>query len=54
MTLSRTYADMDLEGTPEVEQGGREVRTYRVPASTVRFAGDDLMEWGYFGPAIDA
>lgn len=25
-----------------------------VPARTVRWAGDDLIEWGYFGPAVQA
>lgn len=50
VTLSKAYAKMDLDGNPEDEQGGREVKTYSVPAADVRFAGDDLMEWGYFGP----
>lgn len=52
ITLSRDYAELDLESEPETEHGGREVNTYRVPASAVRYAGDDLMEWGYFGPTV--
>ena len=48
VSLSRGYAETDLRTEPE----GRSVETYTVPAATVRYAGDDLMEWGYFGPAI--
>jgi hypothetical protein len=51
VTLSKRYAEMDLASDPEDDKGGREVRTYTVPASQVRYAGDDLMEWGYFGAA---
>lgn len=50
VTLSRGYAEQDLESGPEDD--GREVEVYHVPASTVRYAGDDLMEFGYFGPTL--
>lgn len=50
VTLTRAYAERDLASDPE----GRVVETYHVPASTVRWAGDDLMEWGYFGPPLPA
>lgn len=52
VTLSKGYAETDLASDAEEEHGGREIKTYRVPASTVRFAGDDLMEWGYYGEPI--
>lgn len=48
VTLSKAYADLDLLSEAE----GRDVESYRVPAHTVRYAGDDLMEWGYWGPPI--
>lgn len=52
VTLSKAYAEQDLASDPETDRGGRQVNTYRVPAHTVRYAGDDLMEWGYFGSPI--
>ena len=52
VTLSRAYAEQDLGSYDEKNEGGREVNTYRVPASTVRYAGDDLMEWGYWGGPV--
>jgi hypothetical protein len=54
ITLTKAYAEMDLDSDAEQDKGGREVKTYRVPASTVRYAGDDLMEWGYWGRALPA
>ena len=48
VSMSRAYAQTDLDSYPE----GRKVQTYEVAASTVRWAGDDLMEWGYYGSRI--
>lgn len=54
VTLSKAYAAEDLAGYPETDKGGRVLNTYRVPASTVRWPMDDLMEFGYFGAPIGA
>lgn len=53
VTLSRAYAEGDL-ASYEDAKGARSVEVYRVPAKDVRFAGDDLMEWGYWGPGATA
>lgn len=49
VSLSKAYAEYDLRSEPTLD---RVVETYRVPARDVRWAGDDLMEWGYFGSPI--
>jgi hypothetical protein len=58
VTLSRQYAlqhgyggDDSFSDDPADDWP---VYSATVPASTVRWAGDDLMEWGYFGPPIGA
>lgn len=52
VTLSRSYAEQ--HGYQEAEDGSDDwpVIEMQVPASEVRFAGDDLMEWGWW-PAGD-
>lgn len=45
VTLSRAYAD---QHAMQDEGPDWPVLSKTVPARTVRFAGDDLMEWGYF------
>jgi len=50
VTPSKFYAMMDLDSDPV----GREVVSATVLASTVIFAGDDLVEWGYWGPDVEA
>jgi 2'-5' RNA ligase len=53
VSLSKAYAEQDLASEPGDGRGGtRSVETYKVPAHTVRYAGDDLMEWGYWGPTL--
>jgi len=49
VTLSLAYAKEHLESN--VSEGGHIIAA-DVPASTLRFAGDDLMEWGYWGPTV--
>jgi hypothetical protein len=49
VTLSLGYAQQHLESNVE----GGHIVAVTVPAHTVRFAGDDLMEWGYWGPPVD-
>lgn len=49
VTLSPLYARDHLELL-----GGGHVIQAVVPARTVRYAGDDLMEWGYWGPTVDS
>lgn len=45
ITLSRAYADEHNRS----QLGGKgNILEQRVPASDIQFAGDDLMEWGYF------
>jgi hypothetical protein len=51
VTLSREYAQDHLESNLE---GVGHIIAVDVPASSLRFAGDDLMEWGYWGPTIEA
>jgi len=51
VTLSREYAQDHLESNLE---GVGHIIAVDVPAETLRFAGDDLMEWGYWGPTIEA
>jgi hypothetical protein len=51
VTLSRAYAQVHLDG-PLGGEG--HIIMADVPADTLRFAGDDLMEWGYWGPTIEA
>ena len=48
VTLSRSYAKGHIESN--VPDG--KVISAKVPAKDVRFAGDDLMEWGYWGQPI--
>ncbi len=50
VTLSPRYAQGHLEQMAG-GQGGHVIEAV-VPARTVRFAGDDLMEWGYWGPTV--
>lgn len=50
VTLSLSYAKAHLESN--VSEGGHIIAA-DVPASTLRFAGDDLMEWGYWGPTVE-
>ena len=49
VTPSLSYAKMHLESNVE----GGHIVAASVPASTLRFAGDDLMEWGYWGPTVE-
>jgi len=49
VTLSVEYARQHLGSNVE----GGHIVAATVPAHTVRFAGDDLMEWGYWGPPVD-
>ena len=49
VTLSIEYARQHLESNVE----GGHIVAATVPAHTVRFAGDDLMEWGYWGPPVE-
>jgi GNAT superfamily N-acetyltransferase len=49
VTLSREYAQEHLDGPLD---GKGHILVAEVPADTLRFAGDDLMEWGYWGPSI--
>jgi len=51
VTLSRDYAQVHLDG-PLGGEG--HIIEADVPADTLRFAGDDLMEWGYWGPTVEA
>jgi len=51
VTLSRAYAQVHLDG-PLGGEG--HIIMSDVPADTLRFAGDDLMEWGYWGPTVEA
>jgi hypothetical protein len=51
VTLSREYAQEHLEGPLD---GKGHIIVAEVPADTLRFAGDDLMEWGYWGPTVEA
>jgi hypothetical protein len=51
VTLSRDYAQEHLESNLGDE--GHIIEA-NVPADTLRFAGDDLMEWGYWGPTVEA
>ena len=50
VTLSPGYARRHIESNVP----GGQVITAVVPARTVVFAGDDLMEWGYWGPTVNA
>jgi hypothetical protein len=50
VTLSPGYARRHIESNVP----GGQIISAIVPAHTVVFAGDDLMEWGYWGPAVDA
>ena len=50
VTLSLAYAKDHLESN--VGEGGHIIAA-DVPAGTLRFAGDDLMEWGYWGPTVE-
>lgn len=50
VTLSQSYATMHLDSNV---RGGHIVGA-TVPARTVIFAGDDLTEWGYWGPDVEA
>lgn len=49
VTPSVKYARGHLESNVE----GGHIVAATVPAHTVRFAGDDLMEWGYWGPPVE-
>ena len=49
VTPSLSYAKTHLESNVE----GGHIVAASVPASTLRFAGDDLMEWGYWGPTVE-
>jgi hypothetical protein len=49
VTLSREYAEAHLESN--LGDAGHIIEA-EVLADTLRFAGDDLMEWGYWGPSI--
>jgi hypothetical protein len=51
VTLSYGYAK-DHADLGNVSGEDAHVIEATVPASTVRWAGDDLMEWGYFGPTV--
>ena len=50
VTLSYDYAHRHIESNVP----GGQVISAVVPAHTVVFAGDDLIEWGYWGPTVDA
>lgn len=47
VSISSTYADNHRAG----EKGWHTIAV-SVPAHTLRWAGDDLMEWGYYGPPV--
>lgn len=47
LTVSRAYAEMHAEG-----EGGWHIVSADVPLKDIRWAGDDLMEWGYWGLPI--
>lgn len=49
VTLSLSYAKQHLRSNGEEGWG---ILRAEVPASTLRFAGDDLMEFGYWGPTV--
>jgi len=51
VTLSYQYAK-DHADRGNVSGEDAHVIEATVPASTVRWDGDDLMEWGYFGPTV--
>ena len=51
VTLSYEYAK-DHADRGNVSGDDAHVIEATVPASTVRWDGDDLMEWGYFGPTV--
>jgi len=46
VTLSRSYAEQ--HAASNIAGGPGVVVSEQVPADSVRYAGDDLMEWGYF------
>ena len=50
VTLSLAYAKDHLESNLD---GEGHIIAADVPAGTLRFAGDDLMEWGYWGPTVE-
>ncbi len=52
VSLSRGYAQSDLDSGSKGESYVRALETYRVRAKDVIYAGDDLMEWGYWGRKI--
>jgi hypothetical protein len=47
IALAPEYAK---EHRDSIDPESYKVCGFKVPASTVRWAGDDLMEWGYWGP----
>jgi hypothetical protein len=47
VTLSRKYAEQHAWG-----EDGWHIIEATVPAKNVWFAGDDLVEWGYWGPTV--
>lgn len=52
VTLSRTYAEQ--HGYSNGDGPDWPVLSAQVPTEHVRWAGDDLVEWGYFGPPVNA
>ena len=47
ITLSKTYAEQHAEGEKDWH-----IVEFEVPLRHIRWAGDDLMEWGYWGPKL--
>lgn len=54
VSLSMAYARQHGYSNGDDHDGDWPVYSAQVPAHTVRHAGDDLMEWGYWGPDISA
>jgi hypothetical protein len=53
VTLSAGYAAEHAKHPTDPKQDMPTIKA-QVPAHHVRFAGDDLNEWGYYGPSIKA
>jgi hypothetical protein len=51
VSLTRGYAKQHLEAIGDPDDA---VYTFEVPASSLLWPGDDLMEYGYFGPTVAA
>jgi hypothetical protein len=53
VTLSHRYAAEHAKHPTDPHEDMPTIKA-QVPAHHVRFAGDDLNEWGYFGPSVKA